>query len=183
MQRLLGLARVRLDEAPSTRLYRRVLVHPFEEVQADPAEAKALRSKLHAAAQSRLPQKLTLPAGAPTGVLTDLLVQILHLPIELEQFLIQQGNPVLERLSETVTKDLEKILTGLQDAGISSEYVANRGAPERLIVELAKQKGVDLIVMGTHGRRGLTHMLLGSVAERVVRTAECGVLTVQEKKG
>jgi universal stress protein A len=36
--------------------------------------------------------------------------------------------------------------------------------------------------MGTHGRRGLTHMLLGSVAERVVRSAECAVLTVQEKK-
>ncbi len=112
-----------------------------------------------------------------------ILVHAYYVPIELEQFLIQQGNPVLERLSETVTKDLEKILTGLQDAGISSEYVANRGAPERLIVELAKQKHADLIVMGTHGRRGLTHMLLGSVAERVVRTAECAVLTVQEKKG
>jgi nucleotide-binding universal stress UspA family protein len=112
-----------------------------------------------------------------------ILVHAYYVPIELEQFLIQQGNPVLDRLSETVTKDLEKILTGLQDAGISSEYVANRGAPERLIVELAKQKHADLIVMGTHGRRGLAHMLLGSVAERVVRTAECAVLTVREKKG
>ncbi len=110
-----------------------------------------------------------------------ILVHAYYVPIELEQFLIQQGNPVLDRLSETVTKDLEKILTSLQDAGISSEYVANRGAPERLIVELAKQKHADLIVMGTHGRRGLSHMLLGSVAERVVRTAECAVMTVQEK--
>jgi nucleotide-binding universal stress UspA family protein len=112
-----------------------------------------------------------------------ILVHAYYVPIELEQFLIQQGDPVLERLSESVTKDLEKILTGLQDAGISSEYLASRGAPERLIVELAKQKHADLIVMGTHGRRGLTHMLLGSVAERVVRTAECSVMTVQEKKG
>jgi len=112
-----------------------------------------------------------------------ILVHAYYVPIELEQFLIQQGDPVLERLSEAVTKDLEKILTGLQDAGISSEYLANRGAPERLIVELAKQKHADLIVMGTHGRRGLAHMLLGSVAERVVRTAECPVMTVQEKKG
>jgi nucleotide-binding universal stress UspA family protein len=112
-----------------------------------------------------------------------ILVHAYYVPIELEQFLIQQGDPVLERLSESVTKDLEKILTGLQDAGISSEYLASRGAPERLIIELAKQKHADLIVMGTHGRRGLTHMLLGSVAERVVRTAECPVMTVQEKKG
>lgn len=112
-----------------------------------------------------------------------ILVHAYYVPIELEQFLIQQGDPVLERLSETVTKDLEKILTGLQDAGISSEYLASRGAPERLIIELAKQKHADLIVMGTHGRRGLTHLLLGSVAERVVRTAECPVMTVQEKRG
>ena len=112
-----------------------------------------------------------------------ILVHAYYVPIELEQFLIQQGDPVLERLSESVTKDLEKILKGLQDAGISSEYLANRGAPERLIIELAKQKHADLIVMGTHGRRGLSHLLLGSVAERVVRTAECPVLTVQEKKG
>lgn len=111
------------------------------------------------------------------------LVHAYYVPVELEQFLIQQGDPVLERLSESVTKDLEKILTGLQDAGISSEYLANRGAPERMIVELAKQKHADLIVMGTHGRRGLSHLLLGSVAERVVRTAECPVMTVQEKKG
>ena len=58
--------------------------------------------------------------------------------------------------------------------------MAAAGAPERLIIELAKQKHADLIVMGTHGRRGLSHLLLGSVAERVVRTAECPVMTVQQ---
>jgi len=77
---LLGLARVRIEEVPSDRLYRRVVVQPFHEVQADPAEARDLRARLHAAAQSRLPEKLTLPPGAPTGVLTDLLLQILRLP-------------------------------------------------------------------------------------------------------
>jgi len=109
-----------------------------------------------------------------------ILVHAYYVPIELEQYLIQKGDPVLERLSESVTKDLEKILTDLQNAGISSEYIAQNGAPERLIVELAKSKHVDLIAMGTHGRRGLSHLLLGSVAERVVRTAECPVLTVRE---
>ena len=48
-----------------------------------------------------------------------------------------------------------------------------------MVVELAKKKQVDLIVMGTHGRRGLTHLLLGSVAERVLRLAEPPVLTVR----
>jgi len=110
-----------------------------------------------------------------------ILLHAYYVPVELEQYLIQRGDPVLERLSASVTKDLEKILTDLQTAGISSEYITNHGAPERLIVELAKSKHVDLIAMGTHGRRGLSHLLLGSVAERVVRTAECPVLTVREK--
>lgn len=51
--------------------------------------------------------------------------------------------------------------------------------PHRVIVEYARSFGVDLIVMGTHGRQGAAHMLMGSVAERVVRTAPCPVLTVR----
>lgn len=48
------------------------------------------------------------------------------------------------------------------------------------ITQFAKDGGIDLIVMGTHGRTGLKHLLLGSVAERVVRTAPCPVLTVRK---
>jgi nucleotide-binding universal stress UspA family protein len=47
------------------------------------------------------------------------------------------------------------------------------------IVEYAKSNGIDLIVIGTHGRRAVAHLLVGSVAERVVRTAPCPVLTVR----
>jgi len=47
------------------------------------------------------------------------------------------------------------------------------------IVQYAEKHQIDLIVMGTHGRRGMTHLLMGSVAERVVRTASCAVLTVR----
>jgi nucleotide-binding universal stress UspA family protein len=47
------------------------------------------------------------------------------------------------------------------------------------IVETARDRHVDLIVMGTHGRTGLKHVLLGSVAERVVRLAPCPVLVVR----
>jgi hypothetical protein len=55
------------------------------------------------------------------------------------------------------------------------------GAPATRIVEEAQQGAYDLIVMGTHGRTGLSHMLIGSVAERVVRTSGCPVLTVPAK--
>ena len=49
------------------------------------------------------------------------------------------------------------------------------------IVEMASSRDADLIVMGTHGRSGLAHALIGSVAERVVRTADCPVLTVRAR--
>ena len=55
-----------------------------------------------------------------------------------------------------------------------------RGAAAQVIVQYAEATLPDLIVMGTHGRGGLAHLLLGSVAERVVRTAPCPVLTVRE---
>ena len=54
------------------------------------------------------------------------------------------------------------------------------GPPANRLVERAKEDKADLIVMGTHGRTGLGHLFLGSVAERVVRTAACPVLTIRQ---
>ena len=54
------------------------------------------------------------------------------------------------------------------------------GTPARTIVEHAKANDIDLIVMGTHGRGGVEQLLMGSVAERVVRLASCPVLTVRD---
>ena len=53
------------------------------------------------------------------------------------------------------------------------------GPPAATIVQVAEDRAVDLIVLGTHGRQGLAHLMLGSVAEQVVRTAPCAVLTVR----
>jgi nucleotide-binding universal stress UspA family protein len=64
-------------------------------------------------------------------------------------------------------------------ARIPVEGKTIQGTPYVEIAREAKSEGYDLIVMGTHGRTGLKHLLLGSVAERVVRIAECPVLTVR----
>ena len=53
------------------------------------------------------------------------------------------------------------------------------GPAAETIVQIAQERAADLIVMGTHGRTGLRHLLLGSVAEKVVRLAPCPVLTVR----
>ena len=55
------------------------------------------------------------------------------------------------------------------------------GDPGVEVLQLAKRLRADLIVMATHGRKGLRHLVLGSVAERVVREAPCPVLTVKPK--
>jgi nucleotide-binding universal stress UspA family protein len=56
------------------------------------------------------------------------------------------------------------------------------GSPAAEITEHAKEHGYDLIVMGTHGRTGISHVLMGSVAEKVVRTAHCPVLTLRARE-
>jgi universal stress protein A len=56
------------------------------------------------------------------------------------------------------------------------------GTPVDSIIDHAKRRGIDLIVIATHGRTGLSHVLLGSVAERIVREAPCPVLTIRDRK-
>ena len=65
------------------------------------------------------------------------------------------------------------------DQGISYEHRILLGDPAPEIVKLAEEEKVDLIVLGTHGRTGLSRLLMGSVAEHVVRRADCPVLTVK----
>jgi nucleotide-binding universal stress UspA family protein len=64
-------------------------------------------------------------------------------------------------------------------ASLKVEQMTRIGVPFLEIVKVAKEKDVDLIVMGTHGRTGLAHVLIGSVAEKVVHHAHCGVLTIK----
>ena len=73
---------------------------------------------------------------------------------------------------------LDAELKRVENAGIlvAGETITGRAAPE--IVAYAKKTGADLIVMGTHGRSGFQHALLGSVAERVVHHSPCPVLVV-----
>lgn len=66
------------------------------------------------------------------------------------------------------------------DGKLEIEYRLLEGDPAEIILKLAKSTSADLIVMGTHGSTGLTRLLVGSVAEAVLRRAHCPVLTVRE---
>jgi len=69
------------------------------------------------------------------------------------------------------------------DPKISVRHVLLQGDPAQEIVHYVRDAGIDLIVMGTHGRTGLERVLMGSVAERVLRDAPCSVLVVKLPRG
>jgi nucleotide-binding universal stress UspA family protein len=87
------------------------------------------------------------------------------------ELLLELRKQLEVRLAQT-TEDVKK-----QGVRVSSELL--EGAPYRVVLDWAKEYGADLIVVGTHGHTGLTHALLGSVTERIVRMAHCPVLTIR----
>ena len=89
----------------------------------------------------------------------------------------------LSQIYETLKKrlnDLKQAAQGALPTPIETTLLEGFAATE--IVRFANDSGCDLIVMGTHGRTGVKHWLIGSVAERVVRTSSCPVLTVHPKR-
>jgi nucleotide-binding universal stress UspA family protein len=96
---------------------------------------------------------------------------LLHIPGETRLTLAQFAGARAQR-------DLEHFLASVEHPGVVKGRVET-GDPCDTILRLAAE-GYDLIVMGTHGRSGLAHVLLGSVAEKVVRRAPCPVLTIRE---
>lgn len=135
-----------------------------------------------------VPMDFSAPARRALALARDLaqlagpshvmLVHGYHVPPEIEAFAADLIPSYLERLSEQAAEDLSALLSELQDAGVSAEFFSQAGSPERVILDLARDKEADLIVMGTHGRTGLARAALGSVAARVVRAATCPVIAV-----
>jgi len=87
--------------------------------------------------------------------------------------------PTPELVSD-ILRDANRGLAGIKERihDVAVETVRLEGDPASEIVRLAEEQHADLVVMGTHGRRGIRRLIAGSVAEHVVRTAPCPVLTV-----
>jgi len=77
---------------------------------------------------------------------------------------------------------LDKLAASRRSVAKLGKAIVRLGDPRDAILQTAEELGADLIVMGTHGRRGISRALLGSVAEMVVRTSPVPVLTVRGKK-
>src|SRR5688572_20762627 len=94
------------------------------------------------------------------------------------------GGEMYYGLPEPDLQAIQRMLSDVvpTDTQVTYEHRLVTGDPATEIVRLAKEEDVDLIVMGTHGRTGLRRMLMGSVAEAVVRHAECPVFTLKEPR-
>jgi universal stress protein A len=87
--------------------------------------------------------------------------------------------PPADQMMITVREALDR-LARAQLGDLTIHRLAREGAPFYEIIACARENDIDLIIMGTHGRGLLAHMLMGSVAEKVVRKAPCPVLTVRD---
>ncbi len=90
----------------------------------------------------------------------------------------EAGMGTIEDDAELAYERLEEMRTAKSQLKI--EYVLAEGQPADEIVRVAREINADLIIMGTHGRTGLEHLVMGNVAEQVTREAPCRVVTVRE---
>lgn len=91
---------------------------------------------------------------------------------------------IQEELHSRATEQLDERIAELKKAlpALKARSLLRDGEAHEVTLEAAKSEHADMIVMGTHGHTGLTHALLGSTAEKVVRMASCPVLTVRSKE-
>jgi nucleotide-binding universal stress UspA family protein len=89
---------------------------------------------------------------------------------------------LLDETRRQAEAGLRKLRDRYRDAGVRCRAVLVSGQPSQTITDTARKLHADWIVLATHGRSGISHALLGSVAERVVRSASCPVLTVRAKE-
>lgn len=109
-----------------------------------------------------------------------LLLHAYHLPVDFQQL---EGAYLpadfWTQVRNEATENLERYAEPIRKLGIPVTTVVREGYPATVIESEAEEHPADLIVIGTRGHGGLKHMLLGSVAERVVQKAPCPVLTVK----
>lgn len=141
--------------------FKRILVpHDFSDDAAAALDwaielAAQLGAELHLLHAYRLPLEMFSPYGVPIP------------------------DSVMPEIREAARRRLNELKGRVEAAGLKGQVQLREGPPAGAIVEAARELSADLIVMGTRGRTGLAHVVLGSVAQRTVRLAPCPVLTLK----
>ena len=114
-------------------------------------------------------------------------LSILHVvelpPYPVEGYVPPSLTPTfLEDLERQASQELAQVVPEAESAGVEVARLVAVGSPYRIIIDMAEAEQVDLIVMATAGRTGFSRLVMGSIAERVVRTASCPVLTTRPRE-
>lgn len=123
--------------------------------------------------------EVALDHAADLAATYDATLHVLYVVDTDTQGMATIGNEVVEELETEGQSVVEATTDRVDDRGIAVVDQVLRGDPYETILEYAAVNGIDLVVMATHGRRGLERYLLGSVTEKVVRSADVPVLTVR----
>ncbi len=114
-----------------------------------------------------------------------IIMHVINEPVDLRGFYVPHIS--FDTIEREIALSAEKMMDKFCDQKLSNfdnfEKCTVSGIPYEEILKKADVENVDLIVMGTHGRAGIDHLLFGSTAERVVRKAACPVLTVRPEEG
>ncbi len=116
-----------------------------------------------------------------------LLLRVANVPATLIGEVAPMGGPMPPELIEEAIQSetdeardyLTRVAQRFKDAGLQAEWEVVEGDPGRAIIDTAHERNADLIVMATHGRSGLSRLVLGSVADRVLRDSHLPVLMVR----
>ena len=123
-------------------------------------------------------RELSLPAGTPVMVVSAVQPSV---PVFTELYVA--AGAAADQMMEDQTNAHRELVSqaerDLRDAGLVTEGRVLQGDPREAIVRTARDEGVDLVVVGSHGRRGISKLVMGSVAAHVVTHAPCSVLVVK----
>ena len=144
------------------KLFRRILVATDFSPASTPAFEQSARMARREEAQLLIAHAYQEPA----------LVELSHAPARVYE---EWDNA----LREAVEKKLRPLVEHARKEGVEARALLLAGFADEAIIAAAREEGADLIVMGTHGRRGAARMFLGSVAARVISMAPCPVMTVR----
>jgi len=99
----------------------------------------------------------------------------------LDSHVMEQIPHLMGQMTDNAHRAMQVLINNQIESGMPVDHRVVVGEPARSIVQLAEDEQVDLIVMATHGRSGIKGLFFGSVAEKVVRSAACPVLTIRER--
>jgi len=127
-------------------------------------------------------KELATQFGANLNIIHVMVSFSLSPPVHATYMPIEYDPNFIEEVTQAATNSIQEKYTANLPEGLRFEVSLLSGYPSTEILRHVEEKGMDLLVMGSHGLTGLAHVLFGSTADRIVRRANCSVLTVRLKK-